>query len=403
MKSVTIGFVPRERFSSAPESLRSIIEETRTPHELIIVNCNVPPKIWQQIEEIIDGKENIRILYSDRCLLPNQARNRVIRETTTEYLCLIENDNLVEAGWLSKLIAACEEQPADVAIPLLMEGRPGTTKVHFDDNLGSVTTVNTPEGQMFEVVPRTPTRKLLSAGRQNQEFMETHCLLFRTSVFERIGELDETINTSEEVDLSLALWKAQVRSVFEPGSRVHYVLPTFPLSEEDRPYFMMKWDVEHARRSHAHLQRKWKLASFPQIMGFVTERFYRGSNRLDEWATELRSVNSSGGKAVIVGLEEFGDPQIFDSLDVLPFVEKDGQFWGAPEDDEVAMAEIERLRQDRGASLLVFLWEHYWQLEHYKRFAEYLRCNYDCVIDTEYMIAFDLSIQRLQQKAAVDL
>jgi GT2 family glycosyltransferase len=391
MHSVTVGFIPRERFSSAAESLESILRATDIPYQLIIVNCGTPPAIWAQLEQLIDGRDNVRVISTDYMLLPNQARNLVIREATTDYLCLIENDNIVESGWLTKLIDACEEHPADVAAPLLIEGRPGATKVHFDNALGAVVAVQTDEGEMFEVQPRTPTRKLMLEGRQTQEFMETHCLMFRRSVFDRIGELDETINTSEEVDLSMAVQHAGVRAVFEPACRIHYVLPTFPLPEDDRPYFMKKWDVEQARYTHAHLQKKWRLARFPQIMGFVAERFYRGSGRLMEWAQELEAVRREGGKTIIVGLEEFADAEVFEALDVLPFVEKDGQFWGAPEDDAAAIAELERLRRDKDAVLLVFLWEHYWELDHYKGFADYLASNYRRVINKEHFIAYDVS------------
>ena len=121
MTNITIGFVPRERFSSAAESLESILTETDTPYEMLIVDCATPPAVWAEIEALIEGRDNIRVLRTDHVLLPNEAKNLVIRETKTEYLCLIENDNLVEPGWLDKFLNACEEMPADVAVPMLMK------------------------------------------------------------------------------------------------------------------------------------------------------------------------------------------------------------------------------------------------------------------------------------------
>lgn len=395
MTDITIGFVPRERFSSAAESLESILTETDTPYEMLIVDCATPPDVWAEMEALIEGRDNIRVLRTDHVLLPNEAKNLVIRETKTEYLCLVENDNLVEPGWLDKFKSACEEMPADVAAPLLMENRPGSTKVHFDTALGSVEVVQTDEGEKLNIKARKHTGELAKLGRQYQDFMEVHCLFFRTSVFEKIGLFDEEVNMSEEVDLSLALYDAGVPVVFEPACVIHYVLPVWPLPESDMPFYMNKWDIDRGRKSIETIRDRWKLTRPPQILGFIAERYYRGSGRLNEWVEQLREANPSDGKTIIVGLEEFADgDEIFGPLGILPFIEKDGQHWGMPNDDAEAIAELERMRAEKDASLIVFLWEHHWALGHYSEFNEYLEQNYNRVIDNDYMIAFDLINQR---------
>ncbi len=78
---------------------------------------------------------------------------------------------------------------------------------------------------------------------------------------------------------------------------------------------------------------------------------------------------------------------------VLPFLEKDGQYWGAPADDVSAIGELERLRAT-GASLVVFVWTTFWWLRHYGEFTRHLRSHYRCVCEDEFVIAFDLSSER---------
>ena len=90
MTRITIGFVPRERFSSAAESLESILTHTDTPYEMLIVDCATPPEVWAEIEALIEGRDNVRVLHTDHVLLPNEAKNLVIRETKTEYLSKVE-------------------------------------------------------------------------------------------------------------------------------------------------------------------------------------------------------------------------------------------------------------------------------------------------------------------------
>jgi len=228
-------------------------------------------------------------------------------------------------------------------------------------------------------------------GRQIVDCLETHCLLFRCSVFERLGSFDERMNTSEEVDLSLALKHVNAPIVFEPACKIHYILPTYPLPEVDRAYFMKKWNLDQAHESHILIKEKWKLSQLPQIIGFVEERFYRGAGLLGEWASEIANAKTPGTNAIVVGIDEFENPEIFDSVHALPFTERNGEFWGAPADDKAAIDELERLRKERDASILVFLWSNFWQLDHYRKFGEHIRRHYDRVISNDHLIAFDLT------------
>src|SRR6266581_9711816 len=138
MSQVTIGFVPRERFSLALESLQSILDHTDIPFNLIIVDCNTPDVFRQPMQQLLHGRENVTVIRRDEYLLPNPCRNLVVQESQDELVCLIENDNLVSHGWLTRFVSAIEQHDAGVVIPLIMEGRPGNAKVHFDSNLGSV-------------------------------------------------------------------------------------------------------------------------------------------------------------------------------------------------------------------------------------------------------------------------
>src|SRR6185436_17749387 len=56
----------------------------------------------------------------------------------------------------------------------------------------------------------------------------------------------------------------------------------------------------------------------------------------------------------------------------LPFLEKDGQYWGPPPDDATAIRELERMRK-AGARYIVFIWTTFWWLNHYAEFARHLR------------------------------
>jgi hypothetical protein len=73
----------------------------------------------------------------------------------------------------------------------------------------------------------------------------------------------------------------------------------------------------------------------------------------------------------------------------IPFLERDGYYWGLPPDDVTAIRELERLRQ-AGARCIVFTWPAFWWLEYYAAFHSYLRSQFHCVLQNDRLIVFDL-------------
>lgn len=75
---------------------------------------------------------------------------------------------------------------------------------------------------------------------------------------------------------------------------------------------------------------------------------------------------------------------------VRPFLEREGDYAGAPEDDDEAVAELERMRRE-GAGVLVITWPAFWWLECYPEFQRHLRSHYPCLLENERLVAFDLN------------
>lgn len=387
MPSVTIGFTPRERFSLAAGSLQRIFDCTHIPFNLIVVDCNIPKRYRQEMDEVLRGRENVKILCKDQYLLPNQSRNLVIAEATDEYLCLTENDTLVEDDWLSRLIAACEDYPADVAVPIIFEGRLGSREVHFDTQLGHIRPIQGSDGVRLEILPRTTPLELdIGADRRQVDFVEQHCVLFRRKVFDRIGPYDGELGFKDEADLSLALYHAKARIVFEPNSAVYFV-PPFPLRADEAEYFSMIWDLELARKTLERIQKKWNLVNLPRDIAFVKSRLLMGSLHLVR--EELKTVIPEGEMLILVDEDRWRNTEILDGFRTIPFLERNGEYWGPPSDDEVAISELERLRKCGAAAIVFGMWTFWW-LEHYAGLHLHLVSNYRCLLRNERVVVFDL-------------
>jgi hypothetical protein len=73
----------------------------------------------------------------------------------------------------------------------------------------------------------------------------------------------------------------------------------------------------------------------------------------------------------------------------LPFLERDGNYFGPPPDDATAIRELERLRA-YGARAIIFIWSTFWWLDHYKDFATWLRKHGRVAAQNRYLQSFDL-------------
>jgi glycosyltransferase involved in cell wall biosynthesis len=124
-------------------------------------------------------------------------------------------------------------------------------------------------------------------------------------------------------------------------------------------------------------------------------------HRLRRAANEIRGLVPAGATFILVDEGQCAGGELGAERHVLPFLERDGQYWGAPEDDATAIRELERLRRS-GASCLVFAWPAFWWLEYYAEFHRYLRSNFCRVLADDLLVAFDLlSNGPVQQEQAV--
>ena len=111
--------------------------------------------------------------------------------------------------------------------------------------------------------------------------------------------------------------------------------------------------------------------------------------RLTELAQrDLSSVIPSGDTFVLVDDGQC-NPEAFSAWRSLLFIEKEGQYWGSPENDQTAQRELARLRNS-GASFIAFLWPAFWWFEFYKGFSSDLHRRFVCVLKTKRVVVFKL-------------
>ncbi len=105
--------------------------------------------------------------------------------------------------------------------------------------------------------------------------------------------------------------------------------------------------------------------------------------------SELDSLLSPGSPFILVDEEQWGVGAFLAGRRRIPFLEREGQYWGPPPDDQMAIAELERLRRHT-AHFIVFAWPAFWWLDHYHAFRVYLYSRFRCLVRNNLLVVFFL-------------
>ncbi len=135
-----------------------------------------------------------------------------------------------------------------------------------------------------------------------------------------------------------------------------------------------------------HLRRQ---GATPDAASWMKEGSYyawlRDAVTLDD---ELSKRIPAGSRVILIDTGMFGDGFLA-GCSVVPFLERDGDYWGPPADDRQAIDELERQRKG-GAQILVLAFPAFWWLDTYPQFIRQVRAAYACTSSDARALVFDL-------------
>ena len=262
---VTIVISPRERFSFTQRNLESIYQETLIPFDLIYVDGGSPSHIKEYLQEN-SQKRGFKLIRTEQYLAPNQARNLAIPHVKTEFVLFVDNDVLVSAHWLDRLLKCADETEASVVCPLTCIGKKMNEIIHLAGGEARIYEETLEDGSIARkvhekhyLVNRPVAEVQDQLYRKQCEFAEFHCMLVRNNVFAKIGLLDEKfLSTREHIDFCMSVTNTGGTIYCEPDSVVTYV-PELPLNWADLSFFLLRWSDAWELESLEHFQQKWNL------------------------------------------------------------------------------------------------------------------------------------------------
>jgi hypothetical protein len=107
----------------------------------------------------------------------------------------------------------------------------------------------------------------------------------------------------------------------------------------------------------------------------------------------------SGAAVILVDDAALEVTSLVGNRKVIPFLEKNGEYYGSPASDDAAIHELERLRA-AGAEFLAIAWPSAWWLDVYRGWAADVRARFACVLDNPGVMIFDLRAPAKRNEAA---
>ena len=217
------------------------------------------------------------------------GNNLAARFARGRYLLLLNDDSLVEAGYVDRLLRVLEEEPAVAAAVGKILSADGTLQ-----EAGSVLWR---DGWVAHVGAGHSADSPTYSHRRDVDYASANGLLVERQAWDKVGGLDERYFPAyyEDVDLCLALLDHGYRVVYEPEAELRH-LESQSTSAPFRSFLLV--------RNRAQLVAKWEalLQSFPDrpdvVDAAAVDAAARRGGRLPSGRLDRREGHADGAPQV---------------------------------------------------------------------------------------------------------
>lgn len=271
----TILMMVRERHALTEQALESIFRNTAQPYRLIFADVMSPEWLSSLLEKK-SAERGFEVVRFNEPLWPHEVRRKLADTINTEYVVYIDNDVLVEPGWLEKLVACADETGAGIVGPLYLwsDGKSEPT-IHMAGGILTETPGQTGDadgrvlGEAHRLINKNPKDVQDVLYRQPCDFLEYHCMLIRASLLDGGALFDENIQcVHEHIDTALTAKKRGYPVYFEPDARVTY-LAFADYQLDDLPLFRKRWSKQAGEASIKAFAEKWQVIDDERSFGGV--------------------------------------------------------------------------------------------------------------------------------------
>lgn len=260
---IGVAFTVREKFGWALAALQRLYRHAEVPFTLYFVDCGYPAAVIQEIDRFLADKDNVVRLRIPNFVWPSEALNLVVPRLAEEYLCIIQNDVLIQPGYFRELLSTFETQGCDIVQPETLELQNGEFRPHRHEYTD--TRILKMNGRWYMHMEVKGLPKPPPPVRRIQHF-ELHTLMFTQRAVRRVSPFP-VLNTREHLDLAMLAYHERLVAFVNENAKASYVLP--PIQASDAKYFDFRWDLKAARAAHREVSQRWDIANMPNSMNFI--------------------------------------------------------------------------------------------------------------------------------------
>jgi glycosyltransferase involved in cell wall biosynthesis len=331
--------------------------------------------------------------------------NRAIELNLSPYLNIFHDDDVMLPGFISSSAQLLDEN-SSAAISCTL-----ARNIDINDKPLGIEGLEEWPGGVID-----GTEFLHSVARGQPNAVPPSSVMFRASTFEAIGKFDSPHNRNHidrnilyriasQFDIGyinreliqLRQHEDQLREQYIGGSEERVMIPAIA-ERLDAIGMLLQSKRANDPSYRKWLQQRllfWNARYSEYVNSLIPNSYWDWSERLAIAAKEISELVPTNSKLILVDADQWG-LEIFENYQVIPYTERDGIYWGAPQDDEAALAELKR-QQTAGASYMVIGWPAFWWLEHYDRLADYLQTQYQCILKNSHLIVYSLENKPQQE------
>ena len=112
------------------------------------------------------------------------------------------------------------------------------------------------------------------------------------------------------------------------------------------------------------------------------------NERVEIVQQEVNDRIPAGERIIVVDDNSWGH-ELIPGYNVIPFMEHNGEFWGAPPDGQSEIREVGRQRL-LSIYYIVIGWPAFWWLDYYSTLREHLQSRYRCIFRNSRLVVYDL-------------
>ncbi|MHC4488047.1 MAG: glycosyltransferase family 2 protein [Planctomycetota bacterium] len=401
------------------KAIESILAQTFQDFELIISD-NASTDRTEEISRAYAAQDKrIRYLRNKKNLGVAVNFNQTFHLSSSEFFKWAAHDDLHEPDFLSKCIQALDRDPSVAlaytrAFTIYGEER-GTKDWGAGEGLGSDVPHKRFEEALAPLEDPLPLPLLgviradiLGKTRLLQRYPPSDlALLAELTLRGRFHEVPEVLflqrnhehrlgpQVGSNPHQTITLWDPlRAGKIVFPAWRMFYAYLSSVIRAPLDIYERVRCFVELAkwlRRNRQLLSGDlWIACEHLPVFGGALKKYTKvvWMKSLRRAAKDIKSLIPAESKIILVDEGSFGNA-LFPEEQTIPFLERDGQYWGCPPDDDTAIREFNRLQRS-GAEFILFGWPAFWWLDHYVELHRYLRSKFPCRMKNKRVVVFDM-------------